>query len=103
MLTLSGFFVASDAGFAASLFAVLADFVQLAPDRSAVLSIDPANPKTARVFVGGLTPEGPRPLRYAVTVERRMAGDRVGGARRDVAAAEPRGDAGDVDAGTGDP
>lgn len=54
--------------------AVLADFVQLAPDRSAVLSIDPANPKTARIFIGGLTPEGPRPLRYAVTVERRMAG-----------------------------
>jgi hypothetical protein len=54
--------------------AVLADFVQLSPDRSAVLSIDPANPRTARVFVGGLTPEGPRPLRHVVNVERRMAG-----------------------------
>jgi hypothetical protein len=54
--------------------AVLADFVQLSPDRSAVLSIDPADPKTARVFVGGLTPEGPQPLVFAVNVERRMAG-----------------------------
>jgi hypothetical protein len=54
--------------------AVLADFVQLAPDRSAVLSIDPANPKTARVFVGGLVPEGPQPVHYVVTVEQRMAG-----------------------------
>lgn len=54
--------------------AVLADFVQLSPDRSAVLSIDPADPKTARMFVGGLTPEGPQPLVFAVNVERRMAG-----------------------------
>ncbi len=54
--------------------AVLADFVQLSPDRSAVLSIDPARPNTARVFVGGLTPEGPQQLVYAVNVERRMAG-----------------------------
>lgn len=54
--------------------AVLADFVQLSPDRSTVLSINPANPQTARVFVGGLTPEGPRPLRYVVNVEQRMAG-----------------------------
>jgi hypothetical protein len=54
--------------------AVLADFVQLAPDRSAVLSIDPANPKTARMFVGGLVPEGPQPVEYVVTVEQRMAG-----------------------------
>jgi len=53
---------------------VLADFVQLSPDRSAVLSIDPSNPRTARVFVGGLTPEGPQPSMFQVSVERRMAG-----------------------------
>jgi hypothetical protein len=53
--------------------AVLADFIQLSPDRSAVLSIDPADPKTARVFVGGLTPEGPQPLVFSVNVERRIA------------------------------
>jgi hypothetical protein len=52
--------------------AVLADFVQLAPDRSAVLSIDPSNPRSARVFVGGLVPEGPRPPRFQVNVERRI-------------------------------
>ena len=52
--------------------AVLADFVQLAPDRSAVVSIDPGNPRTARVFVGELVPEGPRPPRFQVNVERRI-------------------------------
>jgi hypothetical protein len=52
---------------------VLADFAQLSPDRSAVLSVNPANPKTARVFVGGLTPEGPQLPTFHVSVERRMA------------------------------
>jgi hypothetical protein len=37
----------------------LADFVQLAPDRSAVLSINPVDPRKARLFVGGLAPLGP--------------------------------------------
>ena len=53
--------------------AVLADFVQLAPDRSAVMSIDPANPRTARLFVGGLVSEGPQQASFEVTVERRLA------------------------------
>jgi hypothetical protein len=53
--------------------AVLADFVQLAPDRSAVLSIDPANPRTARLFVGGLVPDGPQQASFEVTVERCLA------------------------------
>lgn len=53
--------------------AVLADFVQLAPDRSAVLSIDPANPRTALLFVGGLVPEGPQPVSFEVTIEQRLA------------------------------
>ena len=52
---------------------VLADFVQLAPDRSAVLSINPAVPASARVFVGGLAPQGPATSILSVTVEQRMA------------------------------
>ena len=52
---------------------VLADFVQVAPDRSAVLSIDPAVPTRARVFVGGLAPQGPASSILTVTVEQRMA------------------------------
>lgn len=51
---------------------VLADFVQLSPDRSAVVSINPATPGTARVFVGGLAPQGPASPLLTVTVERRM-------------------------------
>jgi hypothetical protein len=52
---------------------VLADFAQLSPDRSAVLSVAPAAPRTARVFVGGLVPEGPTQTIFTVDVERRMA------------------------------
>lgn len=52
---------------------VLADFVQLSPDRSAVLSINPAVPTGARVFVGGLAPQGPTTSILTVTVEQRMA------------------------------
>ncbi len=50
---------------------VLSDFVQLAPNRSAVISIDPVDPRKARVFVGGLGPEGPVQSLPRVTVERR--------------------------------
>jgi hypothetical protein len=52
---------------------VLADFVQLTPDRSAVVSIDPTTPTQARVFVGGLAPQGPVAPLLTVTVEQRMA------------------------------
>lgn len=52
---------------------VLADFAQLAPDRSAALSVDPSDPRQGRVFVGGLAPEGPIKPVFTVTVERRMA------------------------------
>ena len=51
---------------------VLADFTQLTPDRSAVVTIDPGNPKTGRVFVGGLAPDGPTKNYVTVTVERRL-------------------------------
>jgi hypothetical protein len=49
----------------------LADFVQLSPDRSAVLSINPTDPTQARVFVGGLAPSGPSTPILTVTVEQR--------------------------------
>lgn len=49
----------------------LADFVQLSPDRSAVLSINPTDPSQARVFVGGLAPSGPTAPILSVTVEQR--------------------------------
>jgi hypothetical protein len=50
---------------------VLADFAQLAPTRSAVVTIDPADPRRARVFVGGLAPRGPTRSIVEVTVEAR--------------------------------
>ena len=51
---------------------VLADFVQLTPDRSAVVSINPTNPSQARVFVGGLAPQGPSTPLLTVSVEQAM-------------------------------
>ncbi len=52
---------------------VLADYAQLAPDRSAVVSIDPSDIRRAQVFVGGLAPQGPTQSVIEVTVERRLA------------------------------
>ncbi|HWE50181.1 MAG TPA: hypothetical protein VG273_10350 [Bryobacteraceae bacterium] len=49
----------------------LADFVQLTPDRSAVLSINPSDPRNARLFVGGLAPVGPLNPVLQVSVETR--------------------------------
>lgn len=49
----------------------LADFAQIAPDRSAVLSINPGNPKMARLFVGGLAPNGPLDSALQISVETR--------------------------------
>jgi hypothetical protein len=40
---------------------VLADFVQLTPDRSAVVSADPYQPRRLRVTISGVTPRGPAP------------------------------------------
>lgn len=51
---------------------VLADFAQLAPNRSAVLSIDPANTRIARLFVGGVAPAAPTTSQIEVAVERRL-------------------------------
>ena len=52
---------------------VLADYAQLTPNRSAVISIDPGDPRRARVTIGGLGPQAPNKNAITVTVERRMA------------------------------
>ena len=39
---------------------VLADFAQLTPDRSAMVTSDPHHPRTLRVVVSGVAPRGPR-------------------------------------------
>ena len=52
----------------------LADFVQLTPERSAVVSINPAKPSQARIFVGGLAPQGPNTSLITVSVEERIPG-----------------------------
>jgi hypothetical protein len=52
---------------------VLADYAQLSPDRSAVVSIDPSDIRHAQVFIGGLAPQGPAQSAIEVTVERRLA------------------------------
>jgi len=51
---------------------VLADFAQLTPDRSAVVSIQPSDPRSARIFVGGLGPAGPNTSIILVSVEERI-------------------------------
>jgi hypothetical protein len=53
---------------------VLADFAQLAPDRSASLALDPATATQARLVVGGLAPNGPAKSSVQVTVETRTPG-----------------------------
>jgi hypothetical protein len=50
---------------------VLADFAQLAPTRSAVMTIDPGDPRRARLFVGGLAPQAPTRSIIEVAVEQR--------------------------------
>ena len=50
---------------------VLADFAQLSPDRSAALTVDPADPRSARLVVAGLSPSGPTKSLVTTTVEAR--------------------------------
>jgi hypothetical protein len=65
---------------------VLADFIQLTPDRTATVTADPHHPRTLRVTVSGVAPRGPvatvraephptslspRPTRVGVRVQRR--------------------------------
>lgn len=49
----------------------LADYAQLTPTRSAVLMIDAADPRRARVHVGGVAPTGPTTSQILVSVEQR--------------------------------
>jgi hypothetical protein len=53
---------------------VLADFAQLTPNRSAVVAIDPYQPKRLRVVISGLGPEGPLWNHVTVTVQQRQKG-----------------------------
>lgn len=50
----------------------LADYAQLTPDRSAVLTIDPSDPRQAQLFIGGVAPDANPPPDIAVAVERRL-------------------------------
>jgi hypothetical protein len=53
---------------------VLADYAQVTPDRSAVLAIDPADSRRARLFVGGLAPQAtPSRSVIEVSVQRRLS------------------------------
>ena len=52
---------------------VLADFVQLAPDRAAVVSADPYRPRRLRVTVSGPGPHAPITTQITVTVQQRLA------------------------------
>jgi hypothetical protein len=72
---------------------VLADYAQLAANRAAVISIDPADPRKANVFVGGIAPEAPTQSGIEVTVQRRLAH-----ATSDLTVAENAPDATEADA-----
>ena len=50
---------------------VLADIAQLTPDRSAALSVDPADPRRARLYVGGIAATRPTRSFITITVEHR--------------------------------
>jgi hypothetical protein len=50
---------------------VLADYAQLTANRSAFLSIDPADPRHARLAIGGPAPQGPLQNVILVSVEQR--------------------------------
>ena len=51
---------------------VLADFAQIAPHRTALLSIDPADPRRARLVIGGLGPVAPHASQIGVSVQRAL-------------------------------
>lgn len=50
---------------------VLADFAQLTPDRSAVVTSDPYRPRTVNVVVSGVAPRSPSRNRVSVRVQKR--------------------------------
>jgi hypothetical protein len=51
----------------------LADFAQLTPDRSAALTVDLAEPRSARLVVAGLAPDGPTRSYITATVQVRRS------------------------------
>jgi len=51
---------------------VLADFAQLTPDRSALITVDPHHPRRVRVVVSGIAPRGPSPTAGAPTAPTRV-------------------------------
>jgi hypothetical protein len=72
---------------------VLADFAQLTPDRSAMVTADPYHSRTLRVAVSGVAPTGPqmappapnkRPTQVNVRVQQRVPGVKSDLAWRDV-------------------
>jgi hypothetical protein len=67
---------------------VLADFAQLTPDRSAMVTLDPHHPRRVRVVVSGVAPRGPSPSAAAParpTVIRVRAQQREPGITSDLA------------------
>jgi hypothetical protein len=50
---------------------ILADFAQLTPDRSCIISIDPSDTRSAQIFIGGVAPQAPLASVIEVTVEQR--------------------------------
>jgi hypothetical protein len=52
---------------------VLADFAQLTPDRSAMVTSDPHHPRTMRVVVSGVAPRGPAAVIQAAPAPRNLS------------------------------
>lgn len=52
---------------------VLADFAQLTPDRSAMVTSDPHHARTIRVVVSGVAPRGPQPVFHGPSHSRKPA------------------------------
>jgi hypothetical protein len=67
---------------------VLADFAQLTPDRSAVVTSDPYRPRTVNVVVSGVAPRAPSRNRVSVRVQNRDPAVETDLGWRDVPAAE---------------
>jgi hypothetical protein len=66
----------------------LADFAQLTPDRSAVVTSDPYRPRTVNVVVSGVAPRAPGRNRVSVRVQKRDPAVETDLGWRDVSTAE---------------
>jgi hypothetical protein len=76
---------------------VLADFAQLAPDRTATATFDPYNPRVINVAVSGVSPRGPGTQRTEIEVRVQEYDRSIGG---DVGWADVTADVAVVDAAT---